>query len=620
MLKNLKPAFRIIAFFAAYLIVFILLKPIFMAVYAADMGDISVGDWFRVIYHGIPMDCSMAGYLTLIPCILTIIAIWLPDSRALRIATRFYIGLTSVIIGYIAVIDLNLYGYWNFRIDTTPFFYFFSSPASAFASTGIGKIILGFVAATILSILIYLFVTRIVFLSPKSLRVNNKLVPTIVSLLLTGALILPIRGSLTVSTMNLSRSYFSQNMRLNHAAINPLFSLMYSATHQNNFGSQFRYFDNDKAAVIFQNLSKEIIPAENDSIAPLFTCGSPDIYVIILESFSAHLLPSLGGEPIATGLDSIAAEGLLFSNFYASGARTDRAIPAILSGFPAQPTTSLMKFAKKIEHAPSWPLALRELDDYELSYYYGGDANFTNMLAYLISSGFTNIVSDKDFPVRQRTSKWGAHDDVVFDRAWSEIIADSSSMTPKLRVIQTSSSHEPFIVPYSDPRFPDSDRKNAFAYADRSVTDFIDNLSSSSLWDKSVVIITPDHYGVYPEHLDNPLDRHHIPLILTGGALNRQPGVISTPADQTVIASTLLSALGLNSSAFTFSRDVFDQSRPQYAFFSEPGLAAYVSESDTVAINLDTNSPIISSGKDPAVAIDRCKAILQTVYDNIDKL
>ena len=419
--------------------------------------------------------------------------------------------------------------------------------------------------------------------------------------------------------MNLSRSYFSANQRLNHAAINPLFSLMYSATHQSDFGSQFRYFDNDEADRLFAGLSTPI-ETKTDSVSPLFTTDRPDIYIIILESFSAHLMPSLGGEPIATGLDSIASTGLLFSNFYASGARTDRAIPAILSAFPAQPTTSLMKFAKKIEHTPAWPAALKELKGYDLAYYYGGDANFTNMLAYLISSGFDNIVSDKDFPVNMRTSKWGAHDHVVFDRAWSDIIADSSSAKPKFRVIQTSSSHEPFEVPYSDARFSDSSRKNAFAYADRSLKNFVDSLNASPLWQNSIVVITPDHYGVYPEYLDNPLARHHIPLIITGGALNREPAVITTVADQTAIAATLLSALGLDSSMFTYSRDILNPSARQYAFFSEPGMAAFVTATDTVAINLDTDTHILFSGATPSSAADTCKAILQTIYTNLSEL
>ncbi len=129
-----KSLLRILAFFGIYLLIFILLKPVFMAVYSSVMGDISAADRFNVIWHGLPMDCSMAGYFTIIPALLTIAGIW-TDSRALRVANQVYIAFSAALISIVTVSDLALYGYWNFRLDTTPFFYFFSSPASALASS-----------------------------------------------------------------------------------------------------------------------------------------------------------------------------------------------------------------------------------------------------------------------------------------------------------------------------------------------------------------------------------------------------------------------------------------------------------------------------------------------------
>ena len=215
-----------------------------------------------------------------------------------------------------------------------------------------------------------------------------------VMLLCTGALFLPIRGGLTVSTMNLSRAYFSSDTRMNHAAVNPLFSFMYSASHQSGFDSQFDYFTLDRAADILSGSERACI---GDTIAaPVLSTTRPDIYLVILESFSAHLMPSLGGSPVAMRLDSIAEDGILFTRCYASSFRTDRALPAILSGYPGQPTTSIMKFVGKTDRLPSLPRSL-DAEGYALSYYYGGDINFTSMNAYLMSAGFDRIICDRDF-------------------------------------------------------------------------------------------------------------------------------------------------------------------------------------------------------------------------------
>lgn len=588
-----------------------------MAVHHAIMGQITIADWIAVIWHGLPMDCTMGGYLTIIPALLSIVAVWTAsDNRIVSLIYKIYCGFAATAVAIVATLDLGLYGYWGFRLDTTPFFYFFSSPSSAMASVSPWLIILGLVLCAAAGIAIYkiLVCTAGSILIPKTRSVGA----TILAIVGAGLLFIPIRGSVTVSTMNLSRSYFSQNQKLNHAAINPMFSLMYSATHQSNFSSQFRYFNNNDLEAAIQSLHHG--EYEVDSIGLKLKVERPDIYIIILESFSSHLLPSLGGEPVATRLDSIASTGLSFTGFYASGARTDRAIPAILSAFPAQPTTSLMKYAKKIEHVASLPRTLRDKAGYQLSYYYGGDANFTNMQAYLVSSGFDHIVSDKDFPASQLTGKWGAHDHVVFGRVLSEIMSDTATIAPQLRVIQTSSSHEPFEVPYSDPRFADSPRKNAFAYTDCSLGNFIDSLAASPSWQNTLVLITPDHYGAYPQNIDNPLSRHHIPFVITGGALDRSPATIDVTADQTAIAATLLNALGIDYSDFTFSHDMFDRTARQYAFFSEPGIAGYITPTDTVVINLDAGTNIISSGIQPDSATAICKAILQSVYIELDKL
>lgn len=202
--------------------------------------------------------------------------------------------------------------------------------------------------------------------------------------------------------MNPGRAYYSQNNRLNHAAVNPLFSFLYSATHQADFGSQFRYLDPEVADETFNAMT-----AKPTALTDTLFEGRPDIYLIIAESFSSHLLPCQGGEAVAVRFDSLARNGVLFDNFYASSFRTDRALPAILGAISGQPNTSLMKYISKTEGLPSLPRALKDAG-YALSYYYGGDINFTNMKSYLVNCGFEDIVCDKDFPVKERTGKWGA--------------------------------------------------------------------------------------------------------------------------------------------------------------------------------------------------------------------
>ncbi|MEE0979793.1 MAG: LTA synthase family protein [Muribaculaceae bacterium] len=583
-----------------------------MLVYSDLYAGVGLSQWLSVITHGAAMDMTVAGYLTVLPALLTIATVMTGfDSRG-RIMSAYYWGV-ALLMASVQTLDLLLYGYWNFKLDTTPLFYFMTSPSAAFASASVIEMVCGVIGLALLTLLYYM-VLRYTAGAVTLSRVANRRVLTGITLtLVTGLLFIPIRGGVTVSTMNLSRAYFSSDTRLNHAAVNPAFSLLYSATHQADFSRQYCFFDNDEADRIFA----ATVTADSDSVAQerqLLNTARPDIVLVILESFSSHLLPSQGGEAVAMRLDSIAREGLLFTNFYASSFRTDRALPAILSGFPGQPTTSVMKFVDKTEHLPSIAASLGE-QGYDLSYYYGGDINFTNMLAYLVNSGFSTIVRDTDFPIADRTGKWGAHDHLVFDRCLRSLEQVGPSSAPRFTVVQTSSSHEPFQVPYDNPRFPEGPVR-AFAYADSCLGHFVDKLKDSPRWDNTLVIIVPDHLGAYPKNLSDLSERHHVPLVMTGGALALK-GREDSPASQTDIAATLLGAMGIDHSQFKFSRDILQPGARHSAFFTEPEWAGMVTPTDTVAINLTTME--VSPGAD-TLSVRDAKATLQAIYTELSRL
>ena len=457
---------RIIRFIALYfvtVVVFALQHPLFMLFHNEVFGGIGFSDVVDATWHGLRLDLSMAGYLTTIPGLMLVASSFTPDIRWLTKSLRCWYVVVSVAMSLVFTVDVCLYGYWGFRLDATPVFYFFTSPADAMASVSGLFIFLGLIGAIIYGGAIYLLFNRVISGKlPPIVDSKRRIISAATLTACSGILFIPSRGGFTTATMNLSVAYYSQNQRLNHAAINPMFSFMYSALHQDNFGEQYRYMDDLEATRLMETLTDNA-PINTDSIPRLFTTNRPDVFIIILESFSSHLMPSLGGEPIAVNLDRMANEGISFTNFYACSFRTDRGLTSILSGYPALPGTSIMKYAEKVEHLPSISKSMKN-KGYDLAYYYGGDANFTNMQAYLVSAGFTKIISDKDFPIKERTSKWGAHDHVVFDKLLADLKEEHPS-APRLRVLQTSSSHEPFEVPQTI--IADNKRKNAFAYTDR---------------------------------------------------------------------------------------------------------------------------------------------------------
>ena len=607
---------RIIQFLTTYflfVLLFVLQKPIFMVYYHDLYTNVSLGDYFRVMWHGLPLDLSLAGYLTAIPGLLLIASAW-TNSSILRRIRQGYFGVIAFIMACIFIIDLGLYGFWGFRLDATPVFYFFSSPKDAMASVSFWFVLLGILSMLIYAAILYFIFYCVLIREKKALKIPyRRQNVSLALLLLTAALFIPIRGGFSVSTMNLSKVYFSQDQRMNHAAINPAFSFMYSATHQNNFDKQYRFMDSKIADELFAEMVDKPVAA-TDSIPQLLNTQRPNIIFIILESFSTHLMETFGGQPnVAVNMDKFAKEGILFSNFYGSSFRTDRGLASIISGYPGQPSTSIMKYPEKTDKLPSIPRSLKNAG-YNLEYYYGGDADFTNMRSYLVSSGIEKIISDKDFPLSERTGKWGAQDHVLFQRLMKDL-KEEKQKEPFLKLVQTSSSHEPFEVPFH--RLDDK-ILNSFAYADSCVGDFVKQYQETPLWKNTLFVLVPDHQGAYPYPIENPLDGQTIPLILIGGAI-KQPLVVDTYASQIDIAATLLAQLGLPHDEFTFSKNIMNPASPHFAYFTRPNYFGMITADNQLVYNLDANTVQLDEGTAKGANLEKGKAFLQKLYDDLAK-
>ena len=583
-----------------------------MAYYYTLYNKVSWTDWFSVIGHGLPLDLSLAGYLTILPGLLLIASAW-TDSRILQLIRRIYFTIISILLSCIFISDLGLYGYWGFRLDTTPLFYFFSSPKDALASVSLWVVAGGILAMAVYAVLLYFVFSWILVNEKRPLKIPyRRLSVSGVLLLATGLLFIPIRGGFSVSTMNLGRVFFSADQRLNHAAINPAFSLLDSFSRQADFDKQYRFMPTEEADILFSELTDKPV---TDSIPRLFNTERPNIIMIILESFSSHLMETLGGEPgIAVNMDEFAKEGILFTHFYANSFRTDRGLVSIISGYPAQPTTSIMKYTRKTQSLPSIPASLKKAG-YDLQYYYGGDADFTNMRSYLVSTGIEKIVSQNDFPVSERLSKWGVHDHILFHRILTDLKTEPQQ-EPFFKILQTSSSHEPFEVPYSK---LSNVKLNAFAYTDSCAGDFVRQLKETPLWKNSVVLFVPDHLGVYPESIDHlSPERYTIPLILTGGAV-KEPQRITAYGSQIDIAATLLAQLGLPHDDFTFSKNILNPSSPHFAFFTFPNIFGMVTADNEVVFNCESNTVAMDEGTHQGENLNKGKAYLQKLYDDLAK-
>lgn len=624
--------------YATFVVLFVLQKPLFLFLEkgsATQPVDNIFTELPAVIWHGLPLDLSMAGYLSVIPGLLSIAVVWLKRELVKPIMNIYFI-IASLFITCSFLLNASLYPYWKYPLDSTPLFYFFTSPADAIASVSIWQVILSIVILIVLTIGVW-FTLRMRgekrqqysrysygyggFGSGKRNRFDDfdrhRGRTSIILLLLTGLLFLPIRGGITVSTMNTGQAYYSQNAYLNHSAVNPLFSLLESITHQEDFASQYRFMKDKEADKIFATMTstsdENTYPLLNEAT---FKKGTPDILIVIMESFASDIMPSMGSyKDVAVCLDSIAQQSILFTRFYANSFRTDRGMVSVLSGYPAQPTTSIMRYPRKTSQLPSIARNLVKYKNYKTTYYYGGDADFCNMRSYLVSQGYQHIISDANFPIEDKLSKWGVPDHILAAKMMEDIKAQQNEKRPMLRILQTSSSHEPFEVPYH--RLKDK-RLNAFAYTDSVMGAIVREYRKLPRWKNTLIVFVPDHVGGYKENLnDHDRSRYQIPLILAGGAISRpmKVGIIGSQHD---IAATLLGQLGVEHREFTFSKNMMSDATPKFAFFAVNDAFGIVSEENSLIYDNRAKRIVYDKGE-KGFNLKRGQAYLQKLYDDLAK-
>lgn len=595
-----------IKYYLFWLLFFMVQKPLFMLVNLSLMSGITWQDWLLVPWHAFPLDLSVASYVMLLFGLLLAVMSLVKFKHAGRIVD-IYTGILLA-VGLMAFIgDCGVFPAWGFHLDKTIFIYL-RSPHEALACAEWWVWLLGLAGLIASWCGCYMAYKWGMKDWTESLRqydnLGARIGQTAGYVLLTALLFLPIRGSVTTSTMNTGRVYFSDNQMLNLAAINPLFNIMESLGENTFDTGKYTYMPSAEA----QTLVRELLPDTCTNAFPsILKTQRPDIILFILESFSSN-----AWEAMPT-MRRLADEGVYFANAYASSYRTDRGVVAVLSGFPGQPTSSLMTVPYKSQHLPQLSKSLAPYG-YVLKFWYGGDEDFTNMRSYLINGGFAERVCDHSFPVSERLSKWGVHDHILFAKAAEEICARQSEAAT-LDIILSLSSHEPFEVPATK-RF-DNPYLNSIAYTDSCLGAFINTMRSTPRWDSTLVVLVADHGYPYPSTTQNhEPQRYRIPIIFTGGVI-REPQRIEQLCSQIDLVPTLLAQMGIEHSDYLFGKNALDTTSIPFAFYSFNDGFGLLTATDTVVIDAKANRPIM--GSDPQTE-KQARAFVQRIMEVIDEL
>ena len=587
----------LIKFFLLTVLLFLTAKVAFMLL-NHEGHTFSAKDVVDVIWHGQSLDFSTSLYILAVPFLLSIVSLWLKDSKWIFRILRVFYAIIATLMMLAFVADTSLYPFWGFKLDATCLQYL-ETPVEARASVSGLYLTIRILAIIIGAIIIY----RLYAAIPQwNKAATHRSSATIANLLLIPLFVIGIRGGLDESTTNIGQVYYSQNQFLNHSAVNPVFSFVASLEKTASVNIVYEYMTDAECNQVLEGLF-DTQSVESDT---LLTTQAPNIIIILMEGCGGEFTEIAGRTDVTPHLNRLMKEGIFFSNCYANSWRTDRGTVCALSGYPSFPTMSVMKISSKTRALPNIAMSLREQRHYNTHYLYGGDINFTNMRGYLIAGGFEHLISKDDYSSEeQNSSKWGVRDDITFQTLYGMA---TTAQEPFLIGFSTLSSHQPWDVPIH--QF-DDEVLNAFYYLDQCIGKFINQFRKTKAWQNTLVILLPDHGIPYQEFDEsNPL-KNHIPMIWTGGAI-RQPRVVEQVCNQTDLPATLLGQLGVSHDEYTFSRDVMSKTYTQpFAIYTHDDSFSLYDSVSFVNYDLIGERIVASQGRENPRLVERGKAILQ---------
>ena len=563
----LRSLFSFARFFIFWLLFFALTRATFEIYFHHKLEGSGFVDIIKTFVYGTRMDASATAYIALIPLIIFIINWFIPDGGIKVSWFKWYTWILVFFVSFIAIIDLGIFAEWGAKVNFRAFDTLYNSPSESLSSTASSPIALNLsigLGLLVTGVLLSHLVIDFSFKKPAQDLKSKILISA--ALLLINFLVL--RGTLQPSPINQSAGYFSANQMLDLSAQNTEWNLA------NNVFENLRkpynpyiFMTQDSA----KKMVNETFAVKKDTSIQILTTQKPNVVIIQLESFTADLIESLGGEKgDCPNFEKFIQQGVLFNNIYAAGDRTDKGIIAILSGFPSQAIRTIIIDTLKQRKLPSLLTTFKK-DGYTTSYFYGGTSSYMNFNTYMADHNTDHVTDKASIPPNEVGSTWGAHDNVLFKKHIEYL---NTLNKPFFSLLQTLTNHEPFVLPVP-PHFKGNDVANQFrstAYFTDSCLNAYFTESKKHAWYKNTLfVLVADHGHRLPRSIHAAYDpgKYHIPLLFFGDVIKPEyrGKQINKLGNQTDIATTLLAQLNLPKAQFKWSKDLLNPYTNEFAFY-----------------------------------------------------
>lgn len=558
---------------AFLLVLFATMRTIFLMKYwtLVELGDIPFKEILKGFWSALPLDIATACFMLALPVIYMFVSLSV-DKDTLFAPLRWYFYLMVATYNLAAFGDMGIYGEWRTKLSYRALLYL-ENPAEVINTAETEQTLLLIVLWSFFTVLFCWLYTKIV--EPKHLAVNKEAPiphrPVLLGsfVLVAAILFLGMRGGFNEIPITSSKVYYSSHKFANEMCVNPAYYLVENILNSKKVESRahFNYMDFDSA----KKRTMKLHETSCDSTTSILKIERPNIIVVLLESWSADLIESLGGEPgITPNFHKLEKEGLLFTNIYANANRSQHAMSSLFGGLPGMPVTTITNHPDKYYAVPS---LVKKMDSigYHTSFYFGGELNYGNILSYLRYNEFDEVIEAKDINEGFRKGKLGYHDADVMPWYAEQL---SKYEQPFFSTLFTQSTHSPYDYPkiFEEIEWPEIEKQyvNSGHYTDIAIGMFMDKAKEQAWYDSTLFVFVADHsHASYKNHIMESFDHHKIPMLVYGEPLvdSLKGKTYDKICGNTDLPAMILAQLGQSHDEFFWSKDVFGKCYNPFAFF-----------------------------------------------------
>ncbi len=620
------PYRRALYIFILAMIPFTIARIALHTIYSADFQDLTLSQTLMAYLHGLRFDAAIIILYIGFPLIFIMLPFQWAKTRVWQLIWAWFIFFALLFFVFSLTAD-TIYFEIVHR-HTGPEVFFILSDVPLMLDIAISEHLGALIGFGIFCLLIAIFWQK--SFSKSIASYNDKLKHGTFVFVLFLSLIIVGRGGLQLKPVRLSDAFTGANPAAAYLTINGTFAITQALRSKKP--ESVKFMPDEEAIKITQDFIKadnEVFVDKNYPFMRKVTHNepstSPNIVFLLIESLDAvHFdrmrelngLKPFGATP---NLDELSKQGILFTNFYATGQRSVDGIAAIIASIPTLPSFSYLGQGLE-QNKLSFLGSIAKSQGYQTIFTRSASRGSYHVDSISAQAGFDEYYGAEDIPPaheeQERHSDWGVWDHDTFQFTLDKF---DKIKKPFLGYLFTSSMHTPWRIPTDKWKLLNGDDNrtkflNTVYYTDWAIGQFMEQIKKKPYYENTIFIITGDHVSHFGMDPTNLASHFHIPLVIFGPGI--QPQTLPQVGNQMDLLPTLIDLAKWETTHSSIGKSLFNQHDNHFSFSVNGDLINYISQTTSFSMNPQLPAERLKEeNKSHALDFNRMAALQQTIFN-----